>query len=85
MSGSYKLGWLNIHLAYYKGPEVFKISFDGNACPAAILGPHKEEARGEFRQICSEKLHDLYWSCNIITVMKSVRRRWAGHVAPRNR
>jgi hypothetical protein len=30
---------------------------------------------------CNEKLHNLYFSANIIRVMKTRRMRWAGHVA----
>jgi hypothetical protein len=30
---------------------------------------------------CSEKLHSLYSSANIVRVIKSGRIRWVGHVA----
>jgi hypothetical protein len=33
------------------------------------------------KKLHNEELHDLYSSSSIITVMKSMRMRWAGHVA----
>jgi hypothetical protein len=34
-----------------------------------------------WRKLHNEKLHNLYFSPDIITVMKPRRMRWAGHVA----
>jgi hypothetical protein len=36
---------------------------------------------GEWRNLHSEELHNLYSSPNIIRQVKSRRIRWAGHVA----
>jgi hypothetical protein len=36
--------------------------------------------RAEWRRLHNEELHDLYFSVNIIWVIKT-RMRWAGHVA----
>jgi hypothetical protein len=36
---------------------------------------------GSKRRLHSEELHKLYASPNIITMIKSGRMRWAGHVA----
>jgi hypothetical protein len=34
-----------------------------------------------WRKLHNEELHNLYYSANIIRMMKSRRMRWAGHVA----
>jgi hypothetical protein len=36
---------------------------------------------GDWRKLHNEELHNLYFSPNIIRMMKSRRMRWAGHVA----
>jgi hypothetical protein len=36
-----------------------------------------------WRKLYNDKLHSLYSSLNIVTVIKSRRMRWAGHVARR--
>jgi hypothetical protein len=36
---------------------------------------------GEWRKLHNEELHNLYFSPNIIRVIKSSWMRWAGHVA----
>ena len=41
-----------------------------------IFGPN-----GEWRRLHNEELHSLYCSPNIVSVIKSRRLRWAGHVA----
>ena len=46
-----------------------------------IFGPRKDEVMGEWRRLHDEKLNDLYYSLNIVQVIKSRRMRWAGHVA----
>jgi hypothetical protein len=45
-----------------------------------IFGPKREED-GSWRKLHNDELHYLYSSPNIITVIKSRRMRWAGHVA----
>ena len=44
------------------------------------LGP-KRDANGEWRRLHNEELHGLYRSPSIVRVIKSIRLRWAGHVA----
>jgi hypothetical protein len=46
-----------------------------------IFGPKRDELRGEWRKLHNEELHNLYFSPNIIRMIKSRRMRWAGHVA----
>jgi hypothetical protein len=35
----------------------------------------------DWRKLCYEKVHNLYSSSNIISVIKLRRKRWAGHIA----
>jgi len=46
-----------------------------------IFGPKRDEITGKWRKLHKKKLNDLYCSPNIVRVIKSRRRRWAGHVA----
>ena len=41
----------------------------------------KRFANGEWIKLHTEELHSLYWSPNIVTVIKSRKIRWAGQVA----
>jgi hypothetical protein len=44
-----------------------------------IFGPKRDEVMGVWRKLHNEELHSLYFSPNIIKVIKSRRMRWAGH------
>ena len=46
-----------------------------------IFGPKRYGVTGERRKLHNEELNDLYFSPNIVRVIKSRRMRWAGHVA----
>ena len=46
-----------------------------------ILGPRRDEETEEWGRLHNEELNDLHCSPNIVRVIKSRRRRWAGHVA----
>ena len=46
-----------------------------------IFGPRRDEVTGEWRRLHNEELNDLYFSPNIVRVIKSRRIRWAGYVA----
>ena len=41
----------------------------------------KKDDNGEWRRIHNEELHSLFYSRNILRVIKSRGLRWAGHVA----
>jgi PAS domain-containing protein len=43
-----------------------------------IFGPKRDEVTGEWRELHSEELHNLYSSPNIMRQGKSRRIRWAG-------
>ena len=46
-----------------------------------IFGSKRDEVTGEWRKLHNEELNDLYYSPNIVRVIKSRRMKWAGHVA----
>jgi hypothetical protein len=46
-----------------------------------IFGPKRDEVIGDSRKLHNAELHNLYSSPNIISMIKSRRMRWAGHVA----
>jgi hypothetical protein len=46
-----------------------------------MIESKRDEVTGEWRKLHNEKLHDLYYSPNIVRVIKYRRIRWAGHVA----
>jgi len=45
-----------------------------------IFGPKREED-GSWRKLHNDELHSVYSSPNIVRVIRSRRKRWAGHVA----
>jgi len=46
-----------------------------------IFGPRRDEVTREWRKLHNEELNELYWSPNIVRVIKSRRMRWMGHIA----
>jgi hypothetical protein len=46
-----------------------------------ILGPKRDEVKGEWRKLHNEEINDLYSSPTIVRVIKSRRMSWAGHVS----
>jgi hypothetical protein len=48
---------------------------------ARKIGPRGREGPGRWRRLHYEELNDLYFSPNIIRVIKSRKIRWAMHLA----
>jgi hypothetical protein len=53
-----------------------------SVCPSLnVRGPKRDEVTGEWRKLHNEELRDLNSSPSIIRIIKSRRKRWAGHLA----
>jgi hypothetical protein len=46
-----------------------------------IFGPKRDEVTGGWRKLHNEELCKLYTLPSMIRMIKTRRRRWAGHVA----
>jgi hypothetical protein len=46
-----------------------------------LFGPKRYEVTGDWRKLRNEELNDLYFSPNIVRVIKSRRMLWVGYVA----
>ena len=46
-----------------------------------IFGPRRDEVTGDWWRLPNEEINVLYYSPNIVRVIKSRRMRWAGYVA----
>ena len=46
-----------------------------------IFGSRRDGVTGEWGKLHTEELNDLYSAPNFVLVIKSRRKRWAGHVA----
>jgi hypothetical protein len=53
----------------------------GNILLVQVLCPENQEVVGDWKKLHSEELHDLYYSPNIIWVVKSKRIKWVEHGA----
>ena len=52
-----------------------------NRVARRIFGRKRNEVTGEWRRLHNKELYTLYSSLNITRVIKSIRLRWAGHIA----
>jgi hypothetical protein len=60
--------------------EEYRLRVFENRVLRRIFGPKGEED-GSWRKLHNDELHSLYSSPDIVSVIKSRRMRWAGHVA----
>ena len=58
------------------GPTVFE-----NSVLRRISGPKEDEVTGKSRKLYNEELNDLYYSPNVIQLIKLRRMRWAVYIA----
>jgi hypothetical protein len=61
--------------------EEHKLRMYENRVLRRIFGPKREGVTGGWRKLHNVELHNLYSSPSIIKIIKSRRKRWAGHVA----
>jgi len=61
--------------------EEKKLKVFENMVLRRIFGPRRDEVTGDWRRLHNEELNNLYYSPNIVRVIKSRRMRWAGHLA----
>jgi hypothetical protein len=52
-----------------------------NRVLSRIFGHERAKVTGEWRKVHNAEFNDLYYSPNIIRVIKSKKMRWVGHVA----
>jgi hypothetical protein len=63
--------------------EIFRLRVFENRVLRRIFGQKRDEVTGDWRKLHNEEVHNLYFSPNIIRMIKSWTMRWAGHVARR--
>ena len=61
--------------------EERRLKMSENRVLKRMFWPTRDEVTGEWSKLHNEELNDQYFSPNIIRVMKSKRKRQAGHVA----
>jgi hypothetical protein len=60
--------------------EEHRLRVSENRVLRRIFGTKREED-GSWRKLHNEELHSLYFTLNIVRVIKFRRMRWVGHVA----
>jgi hypothetical protein len=61
--------------------EGSRLTVFDNSVLRIIFDPKRNEVTGERRKLHNEELLDMYSLPNIVQVIKSIKMRWAGHVA----
>jgi hypothetical protein len=62
--------------------ERLRLRVSENRVLRKIFVPNVNEVTGDWRNLHSKELHDLYSLPNIIQLIKSLKKRWTGHVTP---
>jgi hypothetical protein len=70
-----KLGLRELTLREEHGLRVLE-----NRALRRIFGPKRDEGTGSCKKLHNEEFHDFYPSLSIITIMKSRRMGWMGHM-----
>jgi hypothetical protein len=52
-----------------------------NILLSRIFGPRRDEVMGGWRKLHNRELHDLFYSSNVIRMIKLRMEGWVGHVA----
>jgi hypothetical protein len=52
-----------------------------NRVLSRIFGPKRDDVTREWRKLHNEELNKLYFSPNVVRVIKWRRMRWVGHIA----
>jgi len=73
------ISWCSVILLCVYIPER-KLRVFVNKVLGRIFGPRRDEVTREWLRLHNEELNDLYFSPNIVRVIKSRRKRWAGDV-----
>jgi hypothetical protein len=76
-------GILNGTLYYFSLREEHRLRFFENYMLRKLFWPKKDEVTGKWRSISDEELYFLYFSQNIVRVIKSRRMGLAGRVGDR--
>jgi hypothetical protein len=61
--------------------EECRVRMSENRLLRKIFGPKRDDVTGDWGELQSKELHDLYSLSNIVWVIKSRRISWTGHVA----
>jgi hypothetical protein len=61
--------------------EEYRLRVLENRVLRRIFGPKMQEVTGEWRKLYNVGLNDLYFSSNIVRMIKLRKVRWAGQVA----
>ena len=72
---------MGMNFVFHTLKEEYRLRVFENRVLREIFGPKRDEVTGEWRILHYEELNDLYFSPNIVWVIKSRRMRLAGHVA----